>query len=53
MSKDQCQIVQLRQTPGTNSFQLQQQRNAVKKFSAKRKHSCWIEDFYNKSVLGS
>jgi len=37
---------------GTFSFQ-HHQRLLEKKLSAKRKQSCWIEDFYNKSVLGS
>jgi hypothetical protein len=52
MSARTNRFIQAHQAPGIISFQ-HQQRLLEKKLSAKRKQSCWIEDFYNKSVLGS
>lgn len=52
MSTRNISFIQAPQAQGIISFQ-HQQRLLEKKLSAKRKQSCWIEDFYNKSVLGS
>lgn len=52
MSTSRIRFIQAHQAQGSCSFQ-HQQRLLEKKLSAKRKQSCWIEDFYNKSVLGS
>jgi hypothetical protein len=52
MSSRTTSFIQAPQAQGIISFQ-HQQRLLEKKLSAKRKQSCWIEDFYNKSVLGS
>jgi hypothetical protein len=52
MSSRSISFIQARLALGIISFQ-HQQRLIEKKLSAKRKQSCWIEDFYNKSVLGS
>jgi hypothetical protein len=52
MSTRSISFIQARLAPGIISFQ-HQQRLLEKKLSDKRKQSCWIEDFYNKSVLGS
>jgi hypothetical protein len=52
MSTSSISFIQARLAPRIISFQ-HQQRLLEKKLSAKRKQSCWIEDFYNKSVLGS
>jgi hypothetical protein len=53
MSASTNRFLEAHQAPGIVSFQDQQQPLLEKKLSAKRKQSCWIEDFYNKSVLGS
>jgi hypothetical protein len=53
MSTSTNRFLQAHLAPGIVSFQEHQQRLLEKKLSAKRKQSCWIEDFYNKSVLGS
>jgi hypothetical protein len=52
MSSSTTSFIQADQALGIISFQ-HQQRLLEKKLSAMRKQSCWIEDFYNKSVLGS
>ena len=52
MSTSTIRLIQAHQAQGNITFQ-DQQPLLEKKLSAKRKQSCWIEDFYNKSVLGS
>ncbi len=52
MSASTFSFTQAHQAPGIISFQ-HQQRLLEKKLSAMRKQICWVEDFYNKSVLGS
>ncbi|HQR93030.1 MAG TPA: hypothetical protein PLK14_05575 [Sediminibacterium sp.] len=51
MSARSNRFIQSLQAPSSIAFQHQQP--LLEKISAKRKQSCWIEDFYNKSVLGS
>jgi hypothetical protein len=53
MSTTAIRFFQAHFAAGIISFQDQQQDLLEKKLSAQRKQSCWIEDFYNKSVLGS
>ena len=52
MSTSSNRLFLAQQAIGRFSFQ-DQQRLSEKTLTAKRKQSCWIEDFYNKSVLGS
>lgn len=52
MSASTISFTKAYQAPRVNSFQ-HQQRLLEKKLRAKRKQICWVEDFYNKSVLGS